>query len=60
MQVSISSTFFARFLHTKVLFCQNVTGIKLPKRLSYEKRARKTLMKLMVDYLFLHQYVIQP
>jgi len=29
----------------KVLFCQNVTRKMLPKRLSYKKRDRKTLMK---------------
>jgi len=48
--VSISSTFNALIFCTKVLsyFCQsqNVTRKKLPKRLLYEKRAHKMLMKL--------------
>jgi len=34
------------FLYKSAIFCQNVTRKKLLKRLSYEKHARKTLMKL--------------
>ena len=49
-QVSISSTFFARIFRTKCrfdsFFLVTCTLKKLPKRHSYEKRARKTLMKL--------------
>jgi hypothetical protein len=36
----------AHLFCTKVLFWQNLTGEKLCKALSYEKRARKMLMKL--------------
>jgi hypothetical protein len=44
--VSISSTFFARFFVK--IFCTkpNVTRKKLPKRRSYKKRTKKTLIKL--------------
>jgi len=49
-QPSISSTFYVRIFHTKVIraafFYLHVTKEKLPKKLSYEKRVRKTLMKL--------------
>jgi hypothetical protein len=53
-QGSISSTFYERLLHTKVLhaafFYLPVTREKLPKRLLYEKGARKMLMKLIADF----------
>ncbi len=48
--MSISSTFYAHFFHTKVLrtafFYLHVTREKLLKRLSFEKCTRKTLIKL--------------
>jgi hypothetical protein len=47
---SISSTFYGRIFHTKVLFRQNITREKhrhlWKKALLYEKRAHKMLMKL--------------
>ncbi len=56
---SFSSTFFARVFCTKVLFCQNVSWEKCFVRnfgaknaLSYEKRARITLMKLRPGQFF--------
>ncbi len=52
---SISSTFYMRIFHTKVLFYQNVTREKL--REAKKSRAHKMLMKLtpsevVLDYLF--------
>jgi len=48
--VLISSTFYAHIFCTEVLkaafFYLHVTREKLPKKLLYEKFARKTLMKL--------------
>jgi hypothetical protein len=52
--VSISSTFFARIFRTKrrfgSFFLVTCTLKKLPKRRSYKKRARKTLMKLTAGH----------
>jgi len=42
--VTISSTFYVRV--QKCFFCQNVTGEKLRKALSYIKPSSKMLMKL--------------
>jgi len=47
--VSISSTFYARVFHTKVLFLPKTQLKKstfFGAKILYEKRARKTLMKL--------------
>jgi len=50
---SISSTFYGRIFHTKVLFRQNITREKhrhlWKKALLYKKRAHKMLMKLTPD-----------
>jgi len=52
--MSISSTFYARIFHTKVLFGSfsqvNVSGKKLQEALSYKKCERKMLMKLTQGY----------
>ncbi len=58
-QVSISSTFYAHFFHTKVLFCQNVTRKKLPKRLSYEKFSHKMLVKLTAGVNFMNSLIFR-
>jgi len=53
----ISSTFYARFFHTKVLLyfhqSQNITREKLSKALWYKQHARKLLMKLTPEAVFL-------
>jgi hypothetical protein len=60
LQVSISSTLYARVFRTSIILAAfflftctlRIRGKKLPKRHSYKKFVRKTLMKLTPDLRF--------